>query len=212
MASTGAEAVGSMGYDSPLAVLSDRPQRLYNYFKQMFAQVTNPPIDAIREELVTSTATTIGPERNLLKAEPESCRQISLDSPILSNEDFAKLRHVRRAGFKSMSIPILFPAELGAEGLRIALERMNEAADRVMAKGHNILILSDRGVDRDNAAIPALLAVSSLHHHLIRSGTRTKVSILLELVNRVKFIIMRFCLVMVSVRSTLIWPSRVWMI
>lgn len=180
MASTGAEAVGSMGYDSPLAVLSDRPQRLYNYFKQMFAQVTNPPIDAIREELVTSTATTIGPERNLLKAEPESCRQISLDSPILSNEDFAKLRHVRRAGFKSMSIPILFPAELGAEGLRIALERMNEAADRVMAKGHNILILSDRGVDRDNAAIPALLAVSSLHHHLIRSGTRTKVSILLE--------------------------------
>lgn len=180
MASTGAEAVGSMGYDSPLAVLSDRPQRLYNYFKQMFAQVTNPPIDAIREELVTSTATTIGPERNLLKAEPESCRQISLDSPILSNEDFAKIRHVRRAGFKSMSIPILFPAELGAEGLRIALDRMNEAADRVMGKGHNILILSDRGVDRENAAIPALLAVSSLHHHLIRSGTRTKVSILLE--------------------------------
>ncbi|WP_151733130.1 glutamate synthase large subunit [Paenibacillus tengchongensis] len=180
MASTGAEAVGSMGYDAPLAVLSDRPQRLYNYFKQMFAQVTNPPIDAIREELVTSTATTIGPERNLLKPEPESCRQISLDSPILSNEDFAKLRHVRRAGFKSMTIPILFPAELGAEGMRIALERMNEAADRVMGKGHNILILSDRGVDRENAAIPALLAVSSLHHHLIRSGTRTKVSILLE--------------------------------
>lgn len=180
MASTGAEAIGSMGYDAPLAVLSDRPQRLYNYFKQMFAQVTNPPIDAIREELVTSTATTIGPERNLLKPEPESCRHISLESPILSNEDFAKIRHVRRAGFKSMSIPILFPAELGAEGLRIALERMNEAADRVMAKGHNILILSDRGVDRENAAIPALLAVSSLHHHLIRSGTRTKVSILLE--------------------------------
>ncbi|WP_090719712.1 glutamate synthase large subunit [Paenibacillus typhae] len=180
MASTGAEAVGSMGYDAPLAVLSDRPQRLYNYFKQMFAQVTNPPIDAIREELITSTATTIGPERNLLKPEPESCRQISLESPILSNEDFAKIRHVRRAGFKSMSIPILFPAELGAEGMRIALERMNEAADRVMAKGHNILILSDRGVDRENAAIPALLAVSSLHHHLIRSGSRTKVSILLE--------------------------------
>jgi glutamate synthase domain-containing protein 2/glutamate synthase domain-containing protein 3 len=180
MASTGAEAVGSMGYDAPLAVLSDRPQRLYNYFKQMFAQVTNPPIDAIREELVTSTTTTIGPERNLLKPEPESCRQISLHTPILSNEDFAKIRHVRRAGFKSMSIPILFPAELGAEGMRIALERMNEAADRVMAKGHNILILTDRGVDSENAAIPALLAVSSLHHHLIRQGTRTKVSILLE--------------------------------
>lgn len=180
MASTGAEAVTSMGYDAPLAVMSDRPQRLYNYFKQMFAQVTNPPIDAIREELVTSTTTTIGPERNLLKPEPESCRQISLDTPILSNEDFAKLRHVRRAGFKSMTIPILFPAELGAEGMRIAIDRLAEAADRVIAKGHNILILSDRGVDRENAAIPALLAVASLHHHLIRQGTRTKVSILLE--------------------------------
>ncbi|MDT3427169.1 glutamate synthase domain-containing protein 2/glutamate synthase domain-containing protein 1/glutamate synthase domain-containing protein 3 [Paenibacillus forsythiae] len=180
MASSGAEAVGSMGYDAPLAVLSDRPQRLYNYFKQMFAQVTNPPIDAIREELVTSTTTTIGPERNLLKPEPESCRQIALDTPILSNEDFAKIRHVRRAGFKSMTIPTLFPAGLGAEGLRIALDRLNEAADRVIEKGHNILILSDRGVDRENAAIPALLAVSSLHHHLIRQGTRTKVTILLE--------------------------------
>lgn len=180
MASTGAEAIGSMGYDAPLAVLSDRPQRLYSYFKQMFAQVTNPPIDAIREELVTSTTTTIGPERNLLKPEPESCRQIALETPILSNEDFAKIRHVRRAGFKSMTIPILFPAELGAEGLRIAIDRMAEAADRVIAKGHNILILSDRGVDRENAAIPALLAVSSLHHHLIRKGTRTKVTILLE--------------------------------
>jgi glutamate synthase (NADPH/NADH) large chain len=108
MASTGAEAVGSMGYDSPLAVLSDRPQRLYNYFKQMFAQVTNPPIDAIREELVTSTATTIGPERNLAQSRSRKAVVRSrLDSPILSNEDFAKLRHVRRAGFKSMSIPIL---------------------------------------------------------------------------------------------------------
>lgn len=180
MASSGAEAVGSMGYDAPLAVLSDRPQRLYNYFKQMFAQVTNPPIDAIREELITSTMTTIGPERNLLKPEPESCRQISLHTPILSNEEFAKIRHVRRAGFKAMTIPILFPADLGAEGLGKALDNLSEAADRVIDKGHNILILSDRGVDRENAAIPALLAVSSLHHHLIRQGTRTKVTILLE--------------------------------
>lgn len=180
MASSGAEAIGSMGYDAPLAVLSDRPQRLYNYFKQMFAQVTNPPIDAIREELITSTMTTIGPERNLLKPEPESCRQIALHTPILSNEEFAKIRHVRRAGFKAMTIPILFPADLGAEGLGKALDNLSEAADRVIDKGHNILILSDRGVDRENAAIPALLAVSSLHHHLIRQGTRTKVTILLE--------------------------------
>lgn len=180
MALTGAENIASMGYDAPLAVLSDRPQRLYNYFKQMFAQVTNPPIDAIREELVTSTITTIGPERNLLKPEPESCRQIRLDSPILSNEDFAKLRHVHRPGFKAITIPILFPAAEGAAGLRKALDTLCEAADRVIAKGHNILILSDRDVDPENAAIPALLAVSCLHHHLIREETRTKVSILLE--------------------------------
>ncbi|MEN1989916.1 glutamate synthase large subunit [Paenibacillus hubeiensis] len=180
MASTGMEATGSMGYDAPLAVLSDRPQRLYNYFKQMFAQVTNPPIDAIREEIVTSTATTIGPERNLLNPEPESCRQIRLETPVLSNEDFAKIRHVRRPGFRSMTIPIFFAAKEGAEGLRKAMDLLFEAADRVIDKGHNILILSDRGVDAENAAIPALLAVAGLHHHLIRQGTRTKVSILLE--------------------------------
>ncbi|MFC4776148.1 glutamate synthase large subunit [Paenibacillus sp. GCM10023252] len=180
MATKGEEPIGSMGYDAPLAVLSERPQRLYNYFKQLFAQVTNPPIDAIREEIITGTGTTIGPERNLLKPEPESCRQIRLETPILSNEDFAKLRHVRRPGFKSITLPIFFPADQGEAGLRAAIKQMCEAADRVIAKGHNILILSDRGVDAENAAIPALLAVSSLHHHLIREGTRTKVSLLLE--------------------------------
>ncbi|USB34021.1 glutamate synthase large subunit [Paenibacillus sp. YPG26] len=180
MASTGQEALASMGYDAPIAVLSDQPQRLFSYFKQMFAQVTNPPIDAIREELVTSTLTTIGPERNLLNPEPESCRHIRLESPILSNEDFAKLRHVHRPGFKSMTIPTLFPVAEGAEGLRAAIDTLCTAADRVIEKGHNILILSDRGVDEENAAIPSLLAVSSLHHHLIRKETRTKVSILLE--------------------------------
>lgn len=180
MATSGAEAIASMGYDAPLAILSDHPQRLYNYFKQMFAQVTNPPIDAIREEIVTSTGTTIGPERNLLHPEPESCRQIYLGTPVLSNEEFAKLRHLRRPGFKSITIPMFFLANEGAEGLRSALKVMCEAADRVIAKGHNVIILSDRGIDQDNVAIPALLAVSTLHHHLIRQGTRTKVSILLE--------------------------------
>jgi len=180
MASTGAEAIASMGYDAPLAVFSERPQRLYNYFKQMFAQVTNPPIDAIREEIITATGTTIGPERNMLHPEPESCRQIRLDTPVLSNEDFGKIRHVHRPGFKSMTIPTLFAAADGVEGMREALEVLCKAADRVIDKGHNILILSDRGVDKDNAALPALLAVSCLHHHLIRQGTRTMVSILLE--------------------------------
>ncbi|WP_270166020.1 glutamate synthase large subunit [Paenibacillus sp. SYP-B4298] len=180
MASSGVEPIGSMGYDAPLAVLSEKPQRLFNYFKQLFAQVTNPPIDAIREEIITSTGTTIGPERNLLNPEAESCRHIRLATPILSNEEFAKLRHVRRPGFKSITLPIFFPASRGEEGLRAALTEMCEAADRIIAKGHNIIILSDRGMDKENAAIPSLLAVSSLHHHLIRQGTRTQVSILLE--------------------------------
>jgi glutamate synthase (NADPH) large chain len=180
MALTGVEPLASMGYDAPLAVLSEKPQRLFNYFKQMFAQVTNPPIDAIREEIVTSTYTTVGPERNLLNPEPESCRQIRLYSPVLSNEDFAKLRHVHRPGFKSITLPIFFPADNGEWGLRDALKELCEAADRLISRGHNILILSDRGADEDNAAIPSLLAVSTLHHHLIRQGTRTKVSILLE--------------------------------
>ncbi|WP_276354008.1 glutamate synthase large subunit [Cohnella caldifontis] len=180
MALTGVEPLASMGYDAPLAVLSERPQRLFNYFKQLFAQVTNPPIDAIREEIITSTYTSIGPERNLLNPEPESCRHIRLYSPVLSNEDFAKLRHVHRPGFKSITLPIFFPADQGEQGLREALDQLCAAADRVIAKGHNILILSDKGVDAENAAIPSLLAVSALHHHLIRQGTRTKVGILLE--------------------------------
>ncbi|NBD23621.1 glutamate synthase large subunit [Paenibacillus glycinis] len=180
MAGSGVEPIASMGYDAPLAVLSERPQRLFNYFKQMFAQVTNPPIDAIREEIITATGTTLGPERNLLNPEPESARQIRLASPVLSNEEFAKLRHVRRPGFKSITLPTLFNAADGVEGLRFAIQQMCDAADRVIGKGHNVLILSDRGVDRENAAIPSLLAVSALHHHLIREGSRTKVSILLE--------------------------------
>ncbi|MBW5448398.1 glutamate synthase large subunit [Cohnella sp. CFH 77786] len=180
MALTGVEPLASMGYDAPLAVLSERPQRLFNYFKQLFAQVTNPPIDAIREEIITSTYTSVGPERNLLNPEPESCRHIRLYSPILSNEEFAKLRHVHRPGFKSITLPIFFPADEGEQGLRDALKLLCEAADRVIAKGHNIIILSDKGLDHGNAAIPSLLAVSALHHHLIRQGTRTKVSLLLE--------------------------------
>ncbi|MFX3632189.1 MAG: glutamate synthase large subunit [Candidatus Pristimantibacillus sp.] len=180
MASSGMEPITSMGYDAPLAILSERPQRLYNYFKQLFAQVTNPPIDAIREEIITAVGTTIGPERNLLNPEPESARHIKLATPILSNEQFAKLRHIRRPGFKSITLPIFFPASDGEAGLRDSLKLMCEAADRVIDKGHNILILSDRGVDKENAAIPSLLAVSALHHHLIRQGTRTKVALMLE--------------------------------
>src|ERR1700722_14415706 len=179
-AKDGVEAVGSMGTDTPLAVLSDKPQSLYNYFKQLFAQVTNPPIDCIREELITSAETTIGSERDLLNPVPESCSLIELKSPILTTEEFAKLKHLNRPDFKSVTLPILFKAAEGERGLAEAMDRLCDQADHAIADGVNILILSDRGVDRENAPIPALLAVSGLHHHLIREGTRTRVGLVIE--------------------------------
>ena len=180
MARDGVEAVGSMGTDTPIAVLSQKPQLLYNYFKQLFAQVTNPPIDCIREEIVTSAETTIGSERNLLNPQPESARLIELKQPILSNEEFAKLKHLNHPHFKSATLPTIFKASEGAAGLEKALDDLCEAATKVIKDGANILILSDRGVDQDNAPIPALLAVSGVHHHLIREGTRTRVGLVLE--------------------------------
>ncbi len=180
MARNGVESVGSMGMDASLAVLSDQPQLLYNYFKQLFAQVTNPPIDAIREEIIVAWNTTIGPERNLIKPDPESCRQITVKTPILSNEELAKIRHIQRKGFKAVTLPILFKVSEGSRGMERALEDLFSGADRAIAGGANLLILSDRGVDGEKAAIPALLALSGLHHHLIREGTRTRVSLLLE--------------------------------
>lgn len=180
MGRDGVEPVGSMGTDTPLAVLSNKPQLLYNYFKQLFAQVTNPPIDCIREEIVTSTDTTVGPERNLLHPEPLSCRQIHLKSPILSNEEFEKLRHVDHKDFKAITLPILYDVSAGGKGLDEAMEKVCQLATRAIKNGHNIIVLSDRGINHEHAAIPALLAVAGLHHHLIREGTRTKVGIILE--------------------------------
>jgi glutamate synthase (ferredoxin) len=180
MARDGVEATGSMGTDTPLAVLSDRPKLLYDYFQQLFAQVTNPPIDSIREEIVTSAQTTIGAERNLLKPEPESCHLISLKSPILSNAELAKLKHVNEGGFSSVTIPMLFNPKDGAKGMESALEAIFTQADKAIESDISILILSDRGVNPETAPIPALLAVSGLHHHLIRTGTRTRVGLVLE--------------------------------
>ncbi|MBD2185041.1 glutamate synthase large subunit [Aerosakkonema funiforme] len=180
MARDGVEAVGSMGADTPLAVLSDRPKLLYDYFQQLFAQVTNPPIDSIREEIITSAETTIGAERNLLKPEPESCHLIKLKTPILTNEELAKLKYVNEGEFKSVTLPILFDPKLGVKGLETAIDQICEGANEAISNGANIIILSDRGIDKDNAPIPALLAVAGLHHHLIREGTRTRVGIVLE--------------------------------
>ncbi len=180
MAKDAVQPLGSMGTDTPLAVLSNKPQLLYNYFKQLFAQVTNPPIDCIREELITSTFTTIGPEGNLLDPQPDSCRQIQLKGPVLSNEEFERLRHVDRIGFKSITLPTLFKADEGGKGLEKAMEQLFRKASKAIKEGHNILVLSDRGIDHENAAIPALLAVAGMHHHLIRKGTRTRVALVLE--------------------------------
>ena len=180
MAQNGIQPVGSMGTDTPLAVLSDKPQLLYNYFKQLFAQVTNPPIDPIREELITSTTLTLGLEGNLLEPKPESCRQLRLSTPILKNSEMEKLRQIDLPGVKSVTLPILFNPHEGKAGLERALEDLYRSADQAIANGATILILSDKGVDRTHAPIPALLATSGLHHHLIRSGTRTRAGLVLE--------------------------------
>jgi glutamate synthase (ferredoxin) len=180
MAQNSIQPVGSMGTDTPLAVLSDKPQLLYNYFKELFAQVTNPPIDPIREELITSTTLTIGSEGNLVNPGPQSCRQLRLPEPILKNADLEKLRQISLPGIKCVTLPILFDASRGKAGLERALDELFKAADAAIAGGATILILSDKGVDRVHAPIPALLATAGLHHHLIRAGTRTRVGLVLE--------------------------------
>src|SRR5574341_2237745 len=180
MAQNGIQPVGSMGTDTPLAVLSDKPQLLYNYFKQLFAQVTNPPIDPIREELITSTFMHLGGEGNLLEPKPESCRQLRIPGPVLKNSEMEKLRSIAQPGVTSITLPILFNPSDGKAGLERALEELFKAADQAIANGTTILILSDNGVDRAHAPIPALLASSGLHHHLIRNGTRTRVGLVLE--------------------------------
>ncbi len=181
MAMNGEEPVGSMGTDTALAVLSDRPRLLYDYFKQLFAQVTNPPLDAIREELITSMASTIGPERNLLQPEPESCQQIHIKYPIVDNDQVAKLRHLPPTSpFRSTTLPMLFNAAEGGPGLERAMEELCDRAVAAVEAGCTILILSDRGVDATRAAIPSLLATAGVHHHLVRKGTRTRCGLLIE--------------------------------
>ncbi|MCG3206122.1 MAG: Ferredoxin-dependent glutamate synthase 1 [Elusimicrobia bacterium] len=180
MAAKGEEGVGSMGEDTPLAVLSERPKLLYNYFKQLFAQVTNPAIDSIREESVMSTEGTLGPEGNLLEETPEQCHQLKLTHPIIGNKDLAKIRAINEGKLKAATLPILFKKSKGVDGLAPALQQLCQEASRAIKKGFTILILSDRGVDVDNVPIPALLATAAVHHHLIREGTRTKVGLAVE--------------------------------
>ena len=180
MANNGEEAVGSMGTDTPLAVLSDRPQPLYNYFKQLFAQVTNPPLDAIREELVTSVATLVGPKGNLLDEGLHDIRNLKLNSPFLSNNEMAGIKAIKEPALKPEVLSTLFPAKAGPAGLESAMEDLYARADRAMKNGAKLLMLSDRGVDSEHAPIPSLLAVAGLHHHLVREKRRTHVGLVIE--------------------------------
>ena len=174
------EPLGSMGTDTPLAVLSQRPRLLYDYFKQLFAQVTNPPLDAIREELVTSMESTIGPERNLLRPEPESCRQIVIKYPIIDNDDSGEGAPHHGAG-----LPLGHAADAVCLGRRrrrpgAGARRAEAAGARGGGRRHTILILSDRGVSRELAPIPSLLATAGVHHHLVREGMRTRCALVVE--------------------------------
>ncbi|MCI0897317.1 MAG: glutamate synthase large subunit, partial [Chloroflexi bacterium] len=180
MAENGSEAIGSMGNDAPLAVLSDQNQLLYNYFKQLFAQVTNPPLDAIREELVTSLGAFLGSEQNLFDETPEHCRQLRLESPIISDLELAQIKALDRAGLRSGTLSALYDREAGDGALKKALDGLREQASRSIESGCSIIVLSDRGSDSRWAPIPSLLAVSAVHHHLIREGTRTKVALVVE--------------------------------
>ena len=180
MAENGAEAVGSMGNDTPLAVLSDEAPLLFWYFKQLFAQVSNPPLDAIREELVTSVESFIGCEGNLFDETPKQCRQLKLHRPVLTNAELAKIRAIEDGYAKSVTLSSVFRPADGPGALKSAMDALCEAASAAVADGCTIIILSDRNIDAEHAPIPSLLATSGLHHHLIREGMRTKVGIVVE--------------------------------
>ncbi len=180
MAVNGEEAIGSMGTDTPLACLSDKPQPLFNYFKQLFAQVTNPPIDPIREEMVMSMVSYIGTERNILAETPRHCHTLKLPHPIVTNRDLEKLRRVAVGDFLAMTLPTMFQTADGETGLRRALDALCRRASLAIQSGYTIIILSDRGIDPDWAPIPSLLALTAVHNHLIREGSRTQVALILE--------------------------------
>jgi glutamate synthase (ferredoxin) len=173
-----------MGTDTPLAVLSDRPQSLFSYFKQLFAQVTNPPVDAIREEIIMAAGTTIGPERNLFDPQPESAHQIDLLGPVLCNTETEQLRLLdgspKSRGFRSRTLPTLFRAAGGEKALAEALDDLCAKAAAAVREGCGAIILSDRDHTRELAPIPALLACSAVHHHLLREATRTQTCLVIE--------------------------------
>ncbi|MBG7604226.1 MAG: glutamate synthase large subunit [Actinobacteria bacterium] len=184
MAARGMEALGSMGTDTPLAVLSDRPRLLFDYFTQLFAQVTNPPLDAIREEVVTAVSSSVGPEANLLDPGPESCRQLALPFPIIDNDDLAKIIHIdddgEHPGLQALVVPGLYRVTEGGPGLRTALDRICAQVSEAIDSGTRIIVLSDRNADTVDAPIPSLLLTGAVHHHLVRTKQRTMAGLIVE--------------------------------
>ena len=180
MAAAGTEPIGSMGNDAALAVLSDKPQLVFSYFKQLFAQVTNPPLDAIREELVTSTESFIGSEQNLFDETPLHCHQVKLKEPIITNYELEKISNLQVDGIRSITLSTLLRVDEGAGALDRALDELCRRASQAIEDGYSIIILSDRGVDAHRAPVPSLLATSTVHHHLIREGLRTKAGLVVE--------------------------------
>jgi len=181
MALEGKEPISSMGNDTPIAVLSDKPQRLFAYFRQLFAQVTNPPIDPIREELVMSLTGFIGSHQaNMLEPNPEHCKVVKLRTPVITNKEFDILKNIRYKRFSAVELPMLFPLSSGAKGLEKAVDSLCLKAEEAVENGHNYLILTDRGVNADMVAIPSLLAVSAVHHHLIECRKRMQIDIVVE--------------------------------
>lgn len=182
MARNGQEPIGAMGTDTPIAAISERPKLLFDYFTQQFAQVTNPPLDAIREEVVTSMTTSIGPVRNLLEASAEHAKQMVVDYPIISNDDLAKIKHIDRANYigKAVTISCLYRVDDGAEALEERIAAMCAEVDQALLAGATFIVLSDRDSNRELAPIPSLLSCSAIHHHLIRNGTRMMAGLVVE--------------------------------
>ena len=177
MALNGSESIGAMGIDTPLAVLSNRHQPLFNYFKQLFAQVTNPPIDSIREKIVTSTTVYLGKDGNILEEQPENCKNLKINNPILTNTDLLKIKNMKVEGFKVETIPITYYKNTSLEK---AIDHLFVEVDRAHREGTNIVILSDRGVDENHVAIPSLLAVGAVQHYLVQTKKRTSMAVILE--------------------------------
>ena len=177
MAQNGIEQTASMGHDVPLAVLSKQHQLLFNYFKQLFAQVTNPPIDSLREKIVTDTTVYIGSDGNLLQDQADNCRVLEVENPILTGVELMKIKDLDQPGFRTEVISLLYYKNTSLEK---ALEQLNISVDRAYQRGYNIIILSDRGVDENHVPIPSLLAVSSVEQHLVQTKKRTAVSLILE--------------------------------